>query len=172
MPNNFKLLVALSTVLVLAACGGPGHVSGEGNIHSLGGFETATLKFNANSCDGIDNSYGQIKMADKHAVDWEGVSGVEFEGVVDSTYFCSFDNDAPDAPLCSCNTGYQEINFSYVSNNDQAPGEGTAIACMGDTGNSDEKGLNGIAEVFVYSGPYAGYHNVGSTNVTQHSCGI
>jgi len=171
MPNYFKLLVALSTVSVLAACGGPGHVSGEGNIHSLGGFETATLKFDANSCDGIDNSNGQVIMKDKHAIDWEDVSGIQLEGTVDSTYFCSDSLDF-DAPLCSCNTGYQEINFSYVSTNDQAPGEGTAIACMGDTGNGNEKGLNGIAEVFVISGPYTGYHNVGATNVTQHGCGI
>ena len=49
-------------------------------------------------------------------------------------------------------------------------GSGTAVACVADIGNGDNKGHSGIAEVSVVSGPYAGYHNVGSTHVTQHSC--
>ncbi|XOV78317.1 MAG: hypothetical protein ACFHVJ_15395 [Aestuariibacter sp.] len=170
MHTTIKTMTAVGVAMLLSACAGRGYVTGDGEIHSVGGFDTAKIQFEANSCDGIDNSNGEIKMEDKYAIDWEGVEGILFEGTVDSTYFCSLDNADMDAPLCNCGEGYQEINFSYTSKNDNLPGNGVGIACMADIGDGSNKGHNGIAEIQILSGPFEGYQNVGSTNVTQHGC--
>ena len=170
MSRVFKTLVSLGMATAIVGCAGPGHVSGGGPIHSLGGDHQAVVQFEANSCDGIENSKGHIHMKDKAAIDWEDIGGIHFTGTVDSTYFCSLDNDDPNAPLCNCGEGYQEINFTYDSKNNKARGTGIGAACVADIGDGKKQGRSGIAEIQLLTGPFAGYHNVGATKVTQHSC--
>lgn len=174
MINRLKTAACVCAALTLSACGSPGLVTGDGDIHSLGGNEEAELQFYANSCDGIDKSHGVISLQDEAAIDWENIGGIDFSGTVNETYYCSLQNIDPNAPSCSCNDGFQEIKFSYVSNNENAPGSGSGIACVADVGDDEsdvnEGGLSGIAEILISTGPFQGYHNAGATDVTQHQC--
>ncbi len=159
--------------IVLVGCGGPGHITVHDKMNSAGGNNDAHISLEANSCDGIDNSSGQISVKDLSATDFESVGGVFLSGNVETTYFCSDALDF-DAPECLCGVGYQEVNFSYNSQNPKAKGSGTGIACMADTGNNGQAkkdgGVGGIAVVRVDTGPFSGYYNVGTAGVTQHAC--
>ena len=172
MSRLFKALTGLASLSLLAACGGPGFATGDGEFHSLGGYNTAKVQFEANSCDGLENSYGEFKLEDKYAIDWEHINGVEFEATVDTTFMC-FDIEDPRNPWdyqpeCWCYEGYQEINFTYESKHDKSIGTGTA--CVADIGDGSNKGHSGILELIIWDGQFQGYYNLGSTHVTQHGC--
>lgn len=168
MLRELKALAGVGAALLLTACAGPGHVQSEGHYHSLGGLEAATINFKADSCGGIENSTGHVKLKDHAAIDFESVNGVDLQGEVTSTYFCSLANVS--GPLCNCNEGYQEVQFSYHSKNKDAPGDGTGVACLADIGHGNDQGHNGIAEILILSGPFDGYHNVGAARVRQLEC--
>ena len=168
MLKTIKTLSGIGAALLLTACAGPGQVKSEGHLHSLGGLDAATINFKASSCDGIDNSTGHVKVTDKAAIEWEAVNGVDLHGKVTSTYFCSLGNFG--GPMCNCGSGYQEVHFSYTSKNNDAPGDGTGVACLADIGHGNDQSYNGIAEILILSGPFDGYHNVGGTRVTQQAC--
>lgn len=169
MSSKLTALVGIGAAILLSACAGPGHVKSHGHLHSLGGLKAGKIDIEANSCDGIENSRGHVKIKDKYAIDWEHVRGISLKGTVDSTYYCSLENEDSDI-LCNCNEGYQEVQFSYTSKNHRAPGEGTGVACLADIGDGKDQGDNGIAEIQILSGPYEGYHNVGATRVKQLTC--
>lgn len=168
MLRQLKTLSGIGAALLLTACAGPGHVQSEGYLHSLGGLEAATINFKADSCAGIENSTGHVKLTDNAAIDFESVNGVDLQGEVTSTYFCSLGNSS--GILCNCNDGYQEVNFSYTSKNNDAPGDGAGVACLADIGHGNDQGHNGIAEILILSGPFDGYHNVGAARVRQREC--
>ena len=168
MMRDLQLLAGFATLLA-AGCAKPGFVTGGGDYHSAGGLEGGEIEFTADSC--ADTATGRIELEDPAAIDFEAVHGVELEGTVVSTFFCSGDLD-PNAELCRCGAGYQEINFTYVSENALAPGTGEGIACMADIGEDTDRSSGGIALVLIESGPYLGYYNVGSAPVTQHGCPV
>ncbi len=169
MSSKLTALAGIGAALLLTACAGPGHVQSHGHLHSLGGLKAGEISIEANSCAGIENSEGYVKIKDKDAIDWEDVRGIDLKGIVDTTYYCSLENEDSDI-LCNCNEGYQEVNFSYTSKNHRAPGEGIGVACLADIGDGKDQGDNGIAEIQILSGPYEGYHNIGATRVKQLTC--
>ncbi|UAA39956.1 hypothetical protein KIH87_06275 [Paraneptunicella aestuarii] len=169
MLRNIKTLAAgISAAFLLSACAGPGYVKSEGHMHSLGGLKAATINFKADSCNGIENSTGHVKLTDLDAIEWQTVNGVDLQGSVDETFYCSLDGST--GIPCNCGEGYQEVSFSYSSKNNAAPGDGTGVACLADIGTGEDQGYNGIVEILILSGPYDGYHNVGAARVTQKAC--
>jgi len=170
MSNRLLTLSTLAGAFLLASCGQPGKVTGGGTMNSAGGAEKAAFTFHADSCtEGVVK--GSMNLHDKSAIDFETLNGVKLKADVTDTYFCSGALDF-NAPFCSCDPGWQEVLFDYVSTNPDVNGQGNGIACLADFGEKQGADVRGASIVLVQSGPYDGYLNVGTIhgNVQQHEC--
>jgi len=171
MSKRFTSLSAILASALLVGCGVPSKFTGGGTMHSAGGDSKAVFTFNADSCN-EDDVKGNINFHDKSAINFADVNGVKLRGDVVSTYYCSdvvADLNSAN-PECACDAGYQEVNFTYDSTNQRAPGEGEGVACLADFG--EHGGVRGMAIIQVNSGPYMGYTNIGTVegNAQRHAC--
>ena len=179
MTKRSMMSILIPAVVLMTGCtvGELGKVSGGGSMHSAGGAGKATVAFHGSNCEDSKGNVvtkGTLNFLDHTAIEFEDVGGVNLKGDLSSANLCRTEPNAEliddDTFLCDCDPGYYQLNVSYDSKNNNAPGSGEAIACVADFGSG--KGLHGVVGITVLSGPYEGYGNFGSVagNVQAHTC--
>ncbi|TKB47837.1 hypothetical protein [Thalassotalea mangrovi] len=174
--KNLKLValaVLMGTVSTGCSLVGEHKMTGGGTIDSAGGDKKAVFTFNAERCDG-ENAKGNVIYRDESAIDFEDMGGVALKAKLDDFGYCTIpglEEQAENGIACHCEDQY-EAQFTYTSNNPEAPGEGVGFACFFDTGEGNGR-FNGVVTAMnLVDGPYAGYINHGTMNgnIQSHSC--
>lgn len=171
MKKNYLYVGLAAAALMLAGCKVDGKVSGGGFITSLDGVSKASYGFNASDCDG--KAKANFHFNDKGL-------GVAFKSTeLYATGLCDSTNGTEDNYACAlyCLDGEHTVEFYYESTNKDYPGTGIAGACLTDGGEgvNEGDGLFGddTIDVYVESGPFAGYRNIQYAvggNIQEHAC--
>lgn len=172
----------MAGVLLLSGCvvDGNAKYTGGGTLNSAGGDGKAQFTINADTCSGNENARGRVTYADRTAIDFEDVGGVNVVATVAKAGVCAQGGSGsldPDESECICE-GWPAAVGTYVSKNPAAPGEGVFRACFLSTRTytGDLAGLDPnvilINDVSFVGGPFDGYQNHGtmSGNVQSHAC--
>jgi hypothetical protein len=160
-PDGFPLplVLALAAACGLCACDFPGRATGGGTIPSVSGMsgQKANFGFTAQWCDGTYK--GQFNFHDKDAFGFQP-GGVKMSGEVTQ------------AGKEAGGTGGYGISVSYTSRNPFFPGTGIAYIYVVDNGQGAKATSADSVQLYVDSGPFAGYLNTGSVqgNIRLHDC--